>query len=413
MKYNVIVLAGGESSRFYPFNNLHKSLFLLGGKTILERTIESIKTTNVSEIVVVLASGKFEEEKEFCESLPIFEGVKYVAQEESRGQADAILSAEKYINENFFVVNAQQFVFPDLVNRFLQAFEAGSYDAVLGSKKTDTPEKYGVLEFDGDKVNGIVEKPKAGTEPSNQRLVGMYLFSPEIFKRLRQTEISEYSLEIVLDKIAKENKVAAVNIDEELPSLKYPWDILALKDQILGKIKSEIDPDSKVEKTVVIKNDGVYISKGAQVCDFAIIEGPAYIGENAVVGAYSQIRAGTVLEEGAQVERYSDIKNSYIGKNTHIHSGFVGDSIIGSDNRIGADFITANRRLDRGNIKIIVKGERVDTGLTKFGTIMGNNIHMGIHVSTMPGAIIGSESNIYPNITINGFVPEKSEVKNK
>lgn len=400
MKYQVVVLAGGSSSRFYPFDNLHKSFFTLVGKTILERTVESIKKTDPLEIIIVLSSKWFKEEKEMCEKMFTFDGIKYVSQNASRGQADAILSAEECVNENFFVVNAQQFMFSNLADRFVKAFETGTYEAVLGAIKTDTPEKYGILDLEGSKVKGIVEKPKTGTEPSDKRLVGMYLFSLEIFKYLRQTDISEYSLEIVLDKMAKENKVAAINIEEKLPSLKYPWDVFMLKDQILAENKSEIDPNSVVEKTAVIKGDAVFIGRGAHVCDFAIIEGPAYIGENAIVGAYSQIRGGTVLEDGAQVERYADVKNSYIGKNTHIHSGFVGDSVIGANVRIGASFITANRRLDRKNIKSSVQKEKVDTGLTKFGAVIGDNIHIGVNVSVMPGVVIGSNTVIGPQTLI-------------
>lgn len=400
MKHQVIILAGGESSRFFPFDKLHKSFFKLAGKTILERTVESIKKTDPKDIIVVLGSKNFEEEKAICSQINAFEGIKYVSQGKALGQADAILSAEEHIDGNFFVVNAQQFDFDDLASDFLNKFDEGDYTAVLGSAETETPNKYGILSFNGDKVSGVVEKPKIGTEPSNRRLVGIYLFSPEFLKELRRTEISEYSLETALNKIAKEDKIAAVNINNKPPSLKYPWDILTVKDLILSNLKSEIHKEVKIEKTAIIRGDNVFIDKGAHVCDFSIIEGPAYVGENAVVGAYCQVRGGSVLEKGSQVERYTDLKNSYIGENTHIHSGFVGDSVIGANVRIGAEFVSANKRLDRGSVHAIVKAEKVDTGRTNLGVIIGDNVKVGIRVSTMPGAIVAANSSVYPDVTV-------------
>ena len=69
MKYQVVILAGGESSRFFPFNNLHKSFFKIAGKTILERTVESVKKLDPSGIIVVLGSKNFDKEKEICDMI--------------------------------------------------------------------------------------------------------------------------------------------------------------------------------------------------------------------------------------------------------------------------------------------------------------------------------------------------------
>lgn len=411
MKYQVVILAGGESSRFFPFNNLHKSFFKIAGKTILERTVEDVKKQNPSEIILVLGSKNFDKEKQLCKENPVFEDVKYVSEKEPLGQADAILTAKGLVTDDFFVINANQFNFHEFAKDFIKEHEESKDIATLGITKTDTPSKYGIVDLKGNKINGIIEKPDEGKSPSNMRLVGIYLFSKEFLKELSATPISNYSLEETLNRVAKEGKIGSVSLNTTTPSLKYPWDLFDTKDLILSNMEGKIDNSAKIEETVIIKGKNVFIGKNAHICDFSIIEGPAYIGENAVVGVYSQVRGGTVLENGAQVERYTDIKNSIIGENTHIHSGFIGSSVFGKDCRVGAEFVTANKRLDRDTVNVLVKGEKVDSGKNDIGIFAGDNVKIGIRVSAMPGTVIGKDSVIYPGVTLKDFFDNNSKVE--
>ena len=406
-----MILAGGESSRFFPFNDIHKSFFRLAGKTILERTLESVKKLNPSEIILVLGSKNFEREKEICESIPAFEGVRYVSEKRPLGQADAILSAGEYITKDFFVINASQFNFHNLAKEFIEKHKESENIATLGITRTNTPSKYGIVDLENDRIRGIVEKPKSGSEPSDMRLVGIYLFSKDFLPELSKTQISDCSLEETLNKVAKEGNVGSVSITTNTPSLKYPWDLFSLKDFIFSETSYGIDKTAVVEKTAVFKGSDIYVGKNAHIYDFAIIEGPAYIGEDAVVGAYCQVRGGTVLGSGAQIERYCDVKNSIIGDGTHFHSGFVADSVIGKNCRVGAGFVTANKRLDRSSINVIVKGKATDSGIGGIGVFMGDGSKVGIRVSSMPGTVVGEESNIYPGVTIKGLYKVESVIK--
>ncbi len=404
-------MAGGESSRFFPFNNIHKSFFSIAGKTILERTIESVKKLNPSEIILVLGSKDFEKEKTICESLPVFSDVKFVREESPLGQGDAILSAKELIKDDFFVINANQFNFHSIADSFIEAHEKSGDSVTVGITETDTPSKYGIVELQADKVQGVVEKPDAGKEPSNMRLVGVYLLSLDFLNKLAESPVTDYSLEFVLDKEAKNGKVGSVRVSSNLPSLKYPWDLMKLKDFILSEVGEGVDPTAVIEKTAILKGEGIFIGEGAHIYDFALIEGPCYIGKNAVVGAYSQVRAGTILENGTEIERYCDVKNSLIGEGTHIHSGFVGDSIIGKNCRVGAGFITANKRLDRSPVSAKVKGTNVETGVSNIGVFMGDGVKVGIRVSTMPGTIIGEGSVVFPGKILKGSYGVGSKVE--
>ncbi len=411
MKFQVVILAGGESSRFYPFNNIHKSFFELAGKRIIDRTIENALKTHPSKIIVVLGKANFEEEREILGKSEFFGDIEVVCQEKPQGMADAILAAEGCITESFFVINAQQINFSLHAEDFLSKFKKGDYLAVLGSSETDEPQKYGVFEFKSDEISGIIEKPETDKAPSNKRVVGTYLFDKEFIKTLKDTPKSEYSLESALNESAKDGKVAAVNMPSDSPSLKYPWDILELKNLILNDMHGFISKEAVIEKTAIIKGKNVFIDSGARVCEFAIVEGPAYIGKNAVVGAYSQVRSGSILEDSAQTERYTDVKNSYVGRGTHMHSGFIGDSVIGQYVRIGAEFITANKRLDRKQVFAKVKGEEVNTGRTSLGIVIGDNSKIAIRTSSMPGTIVGSDCTIYPGEILKGTYKEGVVIK--
>lgn len=413
MKYQVVILAGGESSRFFPFNGLHKSFFKIAGKTILERTLESVKKTDPEEVLLVLGHKNFEKEKEICEASEIFKGVKYIRQEESRGQADAILSAKEFIKGNFFVINANQLNFDELAEDFVSQFTKTGDAATLGITETKNPSKYGIVDVENNRVKAVVEKPKSGEEPSNMRLIGIYLFSMEFLNLLSRIPVSEYSLEKALDSVAKEGSVSSVHITGNLPSVKYPWDMLEVKQRILSELRNKIDTSALIEKTALFKGDEIFIGKNAHICDFSIIEAPAYIGDNAVVGAFCLVREGTILEEGAQIERYADVKNTIVGEGTHIHSGFIGDSVIGKNCRIGAEFITANKRLDRKSVGVVVKGEKIDSRKPNIGVFMGDDVKVGIRVSTMPGAVVGSGSVIFPGVTLSGYFDPGSEVQIK
>ncbi|MEX2007181.1 MAG: hypothetical protein WD992_00195, partial [Candidatus Levyibacteriota bacterium] len=120
----------------------------------------------------------------------------------------------------------------------------------------------------------------------------------------------------------------------------------------------------------------------------------------------SLIRDGSDLEEKVSVGAFTEIKNSLIMEGTSIHSGFIGDSIIGQHCKIGSGFTTANRKIDRGSIGVTVRGAKVDTGLTSFGVIMGNAVVIGVKVTTMPGVIIGNNSTIGPSTSVFKNVPD-------
>jgi len=409
MKPQVIILAAGASSRFYPFNHQHKSLTLVCGKPILLWTLESIKKAGLKEVILVV-EDKAIVETALGDQIP--EGIKleYAIQSDPIGGADAILKAKDKITGPFFVLNSQNYRFHNHSEKMIEAYESGNFSAILNKTKTNTPEKYGMLALDGDTVTDVIEKPSRDNSPSEWRIVGTYLFNPEFLEELERSATEAYGLEESLARVAKRNKVTSITSDSGDPTLKYPWDLFSLKDELLADFVSYISPEAFVAETAIIRGK-VHIEAGAQIHDYAIIEGPAYIGKNSLVGQFSIIRNGTILEKEAQVERYCDVRNSLVGANSHIHSEFIGDSILGNNIRIGAGFITGNKRIDRANVKVKVKDQIVDTGQNNLGVFVGDNVKVGVKVATMPGTVLGNDSYIGPGLTIKGFFPDKSVVR--
>jgi len=393
---DIVILAAGKCSRFEPFNQKsHKSMFKVMNKPILRYTVDSIKKAGFKRIILVINPKDKLIKNYFGDE------VEYGYQKKSLGMANAILTIKNKIkSKDFFVINAQSFIFNKYAKKLIKLKEKTKADLVFLAKKTDQPERYGIFKLKNDQVLGLEEKPK-NWKGKAMRIVGSYYLTQEFLEFLEKQKIEEYQLEKAFDKYFKNKKIELLEIEDELPSLKYAWDLLKIKDQLLeNKLKqSFISPKAKIKKTAVI-GKRVWIEKGAKIYDFAIIKGPAYIGKDAVVGAYSQIRKGSILEERVEVQRYGDVSNSLIGRDSHIHSGFVGDSIIGENCRIGAGFITANKRFNREKIKVKIKNELVKTGRKALGVIMGNNCQIGIRVSTMPGRIIKNDLMIMPGAIV-------------
>jgi len=154
-----------------------------------------------------------------------------------------------------------------------------------------------------------------------------------------------------------------------------------------------------VSKKAVIEGK-VYIGKNTKVFENAVIKGPCYIGEDCVIGNNSLIRSYTNLENKVVIGANTEVKNAVFCEGSHMHSGYIGDSIIGENCRLGVGAVTANVRIDREIIKSVVKNKKFETDFKKFGCIIGDNTKTGINCSFMPGVLVGSNCIIGPNSVV-------------
>lgn len=413
MKTQIVLLAAGKSSRFYPFNDIYKSMFSVCGKPILGWTLDGLKKIGAAEVIVVVSK----DDKDIQGYLKNYKRINLtvVYQEKPLGMGDALLSAKDRLGEEF-IVGFPHLVDPKSLETLMKKRSSKTAASILADE-TEEPWKYGMLLLEGkNKVIGIVEKPLKGREPSKIRAAGVYFLNKNFLRALENTSTEEYSFETALDRFMKEEEVEAVMSEDSVFSLKYPWDIFKIRDYILENIPETRAKNSQISSSAILKGK-IILEKGSKIFDHALVEGPVYIGREAVVGAYSILRDHSALEAGAEIQRYADCTRSIFSAGSHLHSGFVGDSIIGKSVRIGAGFITANRRIDRANINVIINDKKVATGRNYLGVLVGESVRVGINVSTMPGVILGPKADVGPgtivmkNVESNTLIYTKQNIE--
>jgi len=402
-----VILAAGESSRFWPLNKNHKSLLRIMGKPIIWWTIKGLKKAGIKEIIIV--QGKERDiEKNLGESAFPGVRVKYVIQKQTKGMGNALFAARNYLKDNFFVLNAERIDAGEIIKSFRPKIANRSYKAIIAGKITKNPELYGIVKQKGERVLGIVEKPKKGKEPSKIRVVGMYYLNKDFFETYKKIKENMYSFEKALSLYAQKNKVALAILKKEALSLKYPWHLFDIEKYLFDRfLEKKIDKGFKKKKNVVIEGK-VFIGKNVKVFENAVIKGPCYIGPNSIIGNNVLIRDYSNIEDGCVIGANAEITRCIFQRDNHIHSGFFGDSVFDTGCRVGAGTVTANVRFDRGEIKSEIKGERINTGKKFFGAIVGKNSRIGVRASLMPGIFIGSQSTIGPGSLVAKNVPDKT-----
>ena len=189
----------------------------------------------------------------------------------------------------------------------------------------------------------------------------------------------------------------------------YPWEILPLiKDFVL-----EVGPTLSADEYDQVEED-VWIAKSATIAKTATINGPAIIGPDTEVRPGAFIRGNALIGAGCVVGNSTEIKNDILFNNVQVpHYNYVGDSILGYKAHMGAGQITSNVKSDKKLVIVKAKDTQIETGLKKFGAMLGDEVEVGCGSVLNPGTVVGSHSNIYPLSSVRGVVPADSIYKNK
>ncbi len=187
----------------------------------------------------------------------------------------------------------------------------------------------------------------------------------------------------------------------------YPWEVLPkIKDFIINFGENL----NKEEYDKVGEN--VWIAKSAKVAESAYINGPTIIGKNAEIRHCAFIRGNVIVGENAVVGNSTELKNVILFNNVQVpHYNYVGDSILGYKSHMGAGSITSNVKSDKKLVIVKSEDEKIETGLKKFGAMLGDNVEVGCGSVLNPGTIIGKNTNIYPLSSVRGVVKENSIYK--
>ena len=191
--------------------------------------------------------------------------------------------------------------------------------------------------------------------------------------------------------------------------LTYPWEALPKIGEFIVKL-GETLPTDKFEK----RGENVWIAKSAKVFPSAYVNGPAIIDEDAEIRHCAFIRGNAIVGKGAVVGNSTELKNVVLFNKVQVpHYNYVGDSILGFKAHMGAGSITSNVKSDKTLVVVKAGEEKVETGLKKFGAMLGDNVEVGCNSVLNPGTVVGRGSNIYPTSCVRGFIPADSIYKNK
>jgi UDP-N-acetylglucosamine diphosphorylase / glucose-1-phosphate thymidylyltransferase / UDP-N-acetylgalactosamine diphosphorylase / glucosamine-1-phosphate N-acetyltransferase / galactosamine-1-phosphate N-acetyltransferase len=193
---------------------------------------------------------------------------------------------------------------------------------------------------------------------------------------------------------------------------KYAWD--ALK-KIADYLAATLRPGLKNRcEGVAFIGEKVFIGEGTVVEDGAMIKGPAIIGRNCEIRHNAYIRENVIVGDNCIIGNSSEVKNAFLfNKAVAPHFNYVGDSILGYKAHLGAGVKISNIKLLQGNVTVQLNGKPLDTGLRKFGALLGDSVDIGCNAVLNPGTIIGRGSVIYPNTNWRGVLSENMIVKNK
>lgn len=200
-----------------------------------------------------------------------------------------------------------------------------------------------------------------------------------------------------------ENTVAVKIFDGKV----YPWEVLPLIGEFIVKLGNEL-PKDKFEQ----KGENIWIAKNAVVAASASITGPCIIDENAEVRHCAFIRGNAIVGKNCVVGNSTELKNVILFDNVQVpHYNYVGDSVLGYRSHLGAGAITSNVKSDKTLVKINLQGQRIETGLKKFGAMVGDFVEVGCGSVLNPGTVVGKNTNIYPLSMVREFVAESSIYK--
>ncbi len=379
-----VILAAGSGTRLHPLTlTQSKAMLPVANKPLLEWTVKSLQDVADGIIIVVNKS-----QADIVSYFKDFQNCTFAYQEEQKGTADALAAAEEFINGRFILINADEFIPKYDIKKF--AKNDGYRMAVFN---VSNPERFGVVETNGENVIDIPEKPQTPT--SNLARCGMELLDKTIFpliKEIKPSERGELELNDAYRLLLKSHEMKIFPVSKWI-TISYPWGFLDAN-------------------RFVLEEHGSQIAKDVEIRPGAVIEEPVAIDSGSIIGPNCFIRKYSSIGKNCKVGQAVEIKNSIIMDNTFVsHLSYVGDSIIGRNCNIAAGTTFADLRLDEKTIKVNVNNQRMDSGHRKLGAIVGDKVKFGVNVTVMPGKKIWPGLMIPPCSVIKNDVTEQPDLK--
>lgn len=192
-----------------------------------------------------------------------------------------------------------------------------------------------------------------------------------------------------------------------LKKVRFPWEALSQIKATILEIGSTL-PKTEYEQIA----EHIWVARDALIAPSAALNGPLIIGHDTEVRHCAYIRGSALIGNGCVVGNSTELKNVILMNQVQVpHYNYVGDSILGFKSHMGAGAITSNVKSDRSMVTVNFDHEKIDTGLKKFGAILGDRVEIGCNSVLNPGSIVGQGSQVYPLSMVRGVVPKNSIYK--
>ncbi len=189
--------------------------------------------------------------------------------------------------------------------------------------------------------------------------------------------------------------------------LQYPWEALARIKPFLLEFAKTLPKDFEQI------DEFVWVGKGTAIEKTVTIKGPAIIGYNCELRQCAYIRDNVIIGNECVIGNSTELKNALLFNKVQVpHFNYIGDSILGYKAHTGAGVICSNLKSTGSTVKVKVGDECIETGLRKFGAMIGDNAEVGCNSVMNPGTVIGKNSIVYPLTPVRGYVPANHILKN-
>jgi len=365
-----VILAAGEGRRVRPLTkNRPKAMIPVANRPIIEYVIEALVKNGIREIIVVVGYRK-EQVTRYLNKLDI--PLEVVIQNKQLGTANALLSAEAKIRDNFLVLPGDNYIDPSSIARIM-----GLSNAML-VKEHPSPSNFGVVMLNAGHVTQIIEKPE--NAPSFLVSTGIYSLTREIFSHITGNDLTD----AVSSLIESGGKIQGIPADDWQDAI-YAWDLLKMNRRLLHKLSPTREGTISRQTTI---QGIVQIGKGTTIGPNTVITGPVVIGDDCSIGPNCCIMPNTSIGSRVTIEPFT----------------FMGDAIVMDDTSIGShsrifDTITGERsrlsdHLSSSTMQGILEIEGIPTR-SEFGAILGDTVTSG-PFSVLRNTLVGN------NVTIEG-----------
>ena len=344
-----VLLSGGTGSRLRPITHTGpKQLVPVANKPVLEYAIQDLKEAGITEIGVVLGNkGREAIQERLGDGSQYGVDITYIIQGNPLGLAHAAGCARDFVGDDDFVMFLGDNILKRGIRELVESFEAGDYGAGIALQEVDTPEAFGIADVDGDgNVVELIEKPDE--PPTNLALIGIYVFSNDVFDVIERLEPSwRGELEItdaIQTLLEGGHAIDSEVVDGWWKDTGKPEDILEANRLVLED--KTLTTEGTVESGATIEGE-VELHETATIEEGATVRGPVSIGEDTVIKTGTYVGPFTSVGSDSTLEAVHIENSVVIGESTLTTEGKIVDSLLGRGTEIGSavDLLPEGRRL--------------------------------------------------------------------